>query len=434
VALRAGLVGRDADAVLEDEEARVVTRGSVGRCRRRWVGAVVIVAASLVLLTSCVGTDGSGPDDGSTSTATDAVATIPAPLDRPLVGTGDAVLDDELTSIARFVEQERGRPFRTAVTVELLDDASFRARLAQVDAPADVAIRQQEALLEAVDAIPADFDLVALSHQTSGEGVLGFYDPETGGLVVRGSITPFTRITLAHELTHALDAQWYPVVFGDVADADQDRQFARAALAEGSAQVVEGAYRESLPLADRGEAIAEEERFGSAMVAPEGVPPDLFEGLTDVYVQGLAFVEAVMANGGGMAALDAAFATPPPSSEQILHVERYRAGELPVDVAGPPADGTEVVRGRMGEAGLLDLLQLGLAPNRARTAAEGWGGDRYVVWRSGSAACLRVDTATDTSADAVELATAGRSWSNGTTRAVVEDQPSGAVRFTMCTT
>lgn len=397
------------------------TAGTRHRGRRRVLTAAVAVVALLG-----AGCAGSGGDIEVRPATTEA----PAVLAAPLTVTGDAVVDSQLLDVARFVEQARGRPFREQVTVELLDDAAFRARLAQVDAPADAAVAAQQQLLEAVGAIPAGYDLVALSHQVNAEAVLGFYDPATGELVVRGELTPFTRIVLAHELTHALDDQWYDLGALSDPETDDDAAYALAALVEGSAQVVEDAYRDSLSAEERGAAAAEQQRDGERMDLAT-MPPDLYEGLTDVYTDGLAFVQAVL-RAGGTAALDAAFASPPASSEQILHPERYRAGDAPITVAAPPAGGTVTASGTLGEAGLLDLLDLGVPPARARTAAEGWGGDHSLVWSSGTGWCLRVDVVTDTSADATELSDALQEWGaerSGSATATPEDR---LVRFTAC--
>jgi hypothetical protein len=392
-----------------------------------------IVAAGAVLV--ALGVPGCAGSDGPlTTTTVTTVTTEVVPLVEPLTATGDAALDAQLTDVARFVEAERGHPFREPVTVELLDDAAFRARLAESEAPTDPVVERQAVLLQAVGAVPEGFDLVALSHQMSAEGVLGFYDPETGELVVRGALTPYTRITLAHELTHALDDQWFPEAMATDPELDGDTAWARAALAEGSAQVVHEAYRAAMTTGDRARAAVEEATFGWAMTAPEGVPPDLYEGLTDIYADGLAFVREVVA-GGGTEALDAVFAASPATSEQILHPARALGAAEPAEVAVPSADGDVIESGRLGEAGLLEVLDLGVSPGVARRAAEGWGGDAYVVFTTPTGACLRIDVVPDSVADREELASAVAAWANGSARATVGEVPgaAGAVRLGFCT-
>ena len=47
------------------------------------------------------------------------------------------------------------------------------------------------------------------------------------------------------------------------------------------------------------------------------------EGLVFPYTDGLVFAQAVKKRGGSWASIDAAYASPPLSTEQILHPERY---------------------------------------------------------------------------------------------------------------
>jgi len=70
-------------------------------------------------------------------------------------------------------------------------------------------------------------------------GVVGFYDPETKQLVVRGTdTTPFTRRVLAHELTHALDDQHFDLNRQQLDKADDETGFGFSALVEGNARRV----------------------------------------------------------------------------------------------------------------------------------------------------------------------------------------------------
>jgi hypothetical protein len=82
-------------------------------------------------------------------------------------------------------------------------------------------------------------------------------------------------------------------------------------------------------------------------------------------------------------AVDAAFAKPPASTEQILHPERYQAGEQPIAIdITPPASlaawqlAQSTVWGELGVA--LFLRTHGVDSAQAAIAAEGWGGDRVL--------------------------------------------------------
>ena len=84
-------------------------------------------------------------------------------------------------------------------------------------------------------------DLRDVSATVFGQGVAGYYDPRTKRLrIVRGAQTtnPFLEeITLAHELTHALEDQRFGLDLEDSSGSD-DAALARLALVEGSATAV----------------------------------------------------------------------------------------------------------------------------------------------------------------------------------------------------
>ncbi|HYL41018.1 MAG TPA: hypothetical protein VET90_06900, partial [Candidatus Binatus sp.] len=132
------------------------------------------------------------------------------------------------------------------------------------------------------------------------------------------------------------------------------------------------------------------------------------------YTQGYAWVGQLMAS-GGTAAVDAAFARPPDSSEQVLHPEKYAAHEEPVVVTIPGGTASALGTGwhataqdTLGEFVLRTwLTTAGLAPADATTAAAGWGGDRIQLLSGpGGATALAIVTVWDTPADATEFAAA----------------------------
>jgi hypothetical protein len=113
-----------------------------------------------------------------------------------------------------------------------------------------------------------------------------------------------------------------------------------------------------------------------------GTPRLLREALLVPYAAGAALVEELLARGGS-AALEAAFADPPLSSEEILHPERYFDERRPaawlahdaVELAPDPAC-REVARSRFGESGLgVFAAEAGASDAEARAAADGWDGD-----------------------------------------------------------
>jgi hypothetical protein len=149
------------------------------------------------------------------------------------------------------------------------------------------------------------------------------------------------------------------------------------------------------------------------------LPGSLRAQLLFPYTNGVAFVQG-LANKGGWAAVNEAYARPPDSTEQILHPEKYVAHEEPVDVSVPAdlakrlgAGWTVDFQDTLGEFGLRTWLQLvgGLDQAAASSAADGWGGDRVVLVSHGDAFAIAVETVWDTPDDAAAFAAAA-----GTTR------------------
>jgi hypothetical protein len=125
------------------------------------------------------------------------------------------------------------------------------------------------------------------------------------------------------------------------------------------------------------------------LTLPPGVPDIIANELIFPYQQGEVFVRALY-DVGGWERVNAAYANPPHSTEQILHPQRYLDGDMPqsvtLDSADAPADWTLVDQGVFGEFYLRQWLQSGGTLEEATItltdAATGWGGDAYQVYRS----------------------------------------------------
>ncbi|MEX1248667.1 MAG: hypothetical protein WEA61_09300 [Anaerolineales bacterium] len=138
---------------------------------------------------------------------------------------------------------------------------------------------------------------------------------------------------------------------------------------------------------------------------------------------GPALAEAAFAS-GGWGGVDALYASPPVSSEQLMHAEKFSAGEGPAQMSEAsfgPAFGSgwdEVQTGELGEwltflilahgAGSEAQLEAGLAA----AAAAGWGGDRFQAFarQSDAAVALAAHWVMDSEADAGQLGAALESY------------------------
>lgn len=117
-----------------------------------------------------------------------------------------------------------------------------------------------------------------------------------------------------------------------------------------------------------------------------GLPEQMRDALSFTYTKGLDFVFQQKKTGGDML-LNAACAIPPTSTEQILHPEKYfEKRDNPVNISMPdlsPALGGAklLLNDSIGEFGLYLILSEWLSDDsEARTAVNGWGGDRIAIY------------------------------------------------------
>ena len=139
------------------------------------------------------------------------------------------------------------------------------------------------------------------------------------------------------------------------------------------------------------------------------------------YTEGFLFVNEVWGL-GGYEAVDGALQTPPASTEQVLHPQKYYDQELPVDVALDDVSATlgdgwsRVYEQTMGELLVQVLAAGGEEPPFSlpglpvswphAEAAEGWGGDRLNMYENADGDWgILWQTAWDTDTDAVEFET-----------------------------
>jgi hypothetical protein len=361
--------------------------------------AVLLVAG--VVAAGVVSGDDRGLATGSVQASTPARTVEVSPDSVPAPGASE--LERALPGLLRFTAQARGLDFVRPVRVTLLGDAAFRARLQRDSAKGaandDEELRTTQRVLEGLGLLEKGLDLKKAAESLYGDAVAGFYDIEDDDLVVRGeALTVGVRVTLVHELTHALQDQHFDIDRKDLDDRDDEASQGLQGLVEGDAVRVERLYLASLSSREQKAAEAEEMAAGSGI--DPGLPPVLLQLVAFPYIVGPEFTTAVVA-GGGQARLDAAFATPPTTSEDLLHPDRFLAGEVPATVETPKADGKELDQGVLGELGL--LLVLNATGVSGQTAAAGWGGDRYIAWKDGGDTCVRTTIAMDTPQDDAEL-------------------------------
>lgn len=361
----------------------------------------------------------SGSPPGSASSESEAPSTTTPPLQQVVA------------EIKAFVERERGLRFTADVPVKLAGNAEFEQIVGQQLAEEEPQVAELGRVLVGLTLLDQGEDVVKDVKSLDTAAVVGFYDPKSKQLVVRGSGTsPYVRKVLAHELTHALDDQQVGLDRPQLEAADDETGFGFTALVEGSARKVEEAYYASLTPDEQAQ--ADDEELQLSLRSPQilTLPPILITILQEPYQDGSILVRRIL-GAGQQAALDAAFANPPTTSEQVLDPAKYLSGEAAIPVAEPATIGGAPVQDRGALGAYLLEQALSSGPGDVRSTIAGWGGDRYVTWQDGARTCLRDRLVGQDAAATARLGEALAGWArrNGAT---VEQEPAGSLLVTSC--
>lgn len=340
--------------------------------------------------------------------------------------------EQQIAQIISFVEQVRGHEFVDPPEVQFLDDAAFRADvLAQLES-ARPEVERAETIFRAAGWLAPGDSLWAKYQIAFGGAVVGYYDPATKVLKVRGTaMTPYRREIIAHELTHALDDQIHDL---DVELGDSflsEERFAALVAIEGSASRIHTAYTASLTAFEQLQSLQEQLEMGSDP-ALFTVPLALLTFTQAPYLRGASFSNEITALLGVPAGVDQSIERLPATAEQAFDTQKYLADEPAVPVAVPPAEGTVVESGTWGQFLLTLLIRNGIALDQVDPVTHGWAGDAFVSWEDGSQDCLRLDTRMDTAEQATALRAALASWASTRPAAAVADVDPTTVRVTTC--
>jgi hypothetical protein len=327
--------------------------------------------------------------------------------------------DPRIREFVKVVERERGLRFDHPIPVEFLDDQAFERRVLADEQDLTKQDRklgkQYSGDLYAVGLVEPGFDYNATSSALDAAGVVGFYDQDTKKMVVRGTDLTDTdvRVTIVHELTHALQDQKFGLTELQDATGSSGAEFALTALIEGDATWVEEAYVASLPQAEQDAYYANR---GTGGEEPEVAPVAgalVLDALSSApYELGYWFVD-YLRRGGSTARLDRTFRRPPPSDEQVIDPVALVKHERPDAPPAPKLRAGERRRGAPDELGVLTLAMLlgsRLDSRTALAAVTGWKGDTSVGFTRGDRPCVRASIATDNRSEGTELADALEAW------------------------
>jgi hypothetical protein len=287
-----------------------------------------------------------------------------------------------------------------------------------------------ERVYKALDLLPGDASLRDLYLELQGSQVIGYYDTSADELFIvsrSGGLGPTQRATYAHEFTHELQDRHFDLESLGLEEAtdEGDLGLAILALVEGDATSAQTTWMTAnLSPAELVQIVVD--AADPEILAVLGrTPAILLETSLFSYQAGAAFVGALLAQ-GGYGAVDGAYEALPVSTEQVIHPEKYLAGEAPVDVELPVDLAARVGSGwtldaqdTLGELQLrVWLREGGLAGDVARLAADGWGGDRIALLAApdGAGDVIVLVTEWDTARDARDFHAAAKQALDGFAR------------------
>ncbi len=323
----------------------------------------------------------------------------------------------EINDMVAFVEESAGRVFLDPPVIQIQSVEEFEAGLApdddlhaQIEDGHEIAARFHQALGATTLGVDALAEVLA-DLGTSTEFFSGRYDPADDKIIIPEGVLEgddFNAI-LVHELLHALDGQY--VDLGGfierlealaVEEVASDSAFQIAAVIEGRASVTQFEWMMANNVMPSQQEVPE---------SFEQVPASVINSVILPYQLG---AQSIVEQGGVAATWDL-YENLPESSEQMIFPSRIGT-DAPVVVPRPPVDGEVFSEGVHGAEGML-LLGIGddLEPSQVDVlttirAAEGWGGDYFVLAGDETRSCLTGSVVADTETDFGELRALFAEW------------------------
>ncbi|MGA1872513.1 MAG: hypothetical protein ACMUHY_02480 [Thermoplasmatota archaeon] len=290
------------------------------------------------------------------------------------------------------VNDIRGLPKEEGVPLRMISQGELEDRIrVSLDAEERNRLWELQRFFQCMLIIPDSWDLVDIAeNESSGAGLAGFYDPEEERMYIIGEkhTSQYVNYVLSHEYTHALQDQNFDLeAYMDL--DDYDAELARLCAVEGDAMLTMEMWAEE-NLEGYEEFLVQLESLAQLVTSLDFDGSYYSEILTETanypYDGGYDFVSEIYDEGGWDAVNSLFGARPPLSSEQVMHPDKYRTYEAPLNVSfdDPPADYTLRFTSVAGEKLLHELLSFynGYFLFGSGFAA-GWGGDRFHYYENG---------------------------------------------------
>ena len=345
----------------------------------RWLATAALGA----LLSACAST----PQASDSTSPTATTAPQPAPSTG---GLGQARAAEQTRKIMEAVATARALPVTGAVEVAVMRRAEIRdyAKVAMYEHNTREQIRMFTRIESAMGVLPLGADGEAILLDMLEVGVMGLYEPKRKTLFIGTHVDDGQLdMVVGHEIAHGLQDMHFGLErLQKPIRGDSDAEAARTYLVEGDAQA---AYLAWVSGAAGLGSISPEVLLATGNQALDLADladhPVLARSLQLPYADGTMTIAALV-RAHGWPAVDALYSALPTTTEQMLHLDKLLAREAPVAVVADPdalaalLPGQHVVwQDNLGEATLLTMLADVEPAPIARSAAAGWGGDRYLA-------------------------------------------------------
>lgn len=370
--------------------------------------------------------------------------TVPVPLEEPNV---ENIAARKLARAGIRANMIRGltlvAPLETVLERQIITSDEFHQRIAEVYEGRRDKIEGDQLLYETLDLMEPGTSLYDTLLTFSSEGTLGWFNlDEEKQYVVLDS----EELTLAHERSYVneyvnhLQAVNFDIrAKYDATEGNEDARQALRAVLEGDSGIGEYIYATE-HFTPEEQAVSVLEPSDEFRAAISFAPYIAIRNFIFPFAEGLDFAVQLFQSAGGWGALNQALETPPASTEQILHLDKYAAGEMPISIAMPELGGvigsewSHVRTDVLGELFIMAWLETDFSQQAASIAATGWGGDAYSLFESPNGQGLLVlATAWDTEQDAEEFFAVVRQHAEARSNANWLDSSvaSGAVSITL---
>jgi len=367
--------------------------------RTSLVSASTILISLLLVACTSSSDDSTTPTPSSTAATTESPTPTPTPsptpdpeADFPELTPFSADLEARLHEIRDRVADIRGLPVHSSAQEGLVTREALaqygRDQFAALEGEDAEDVEAAEAMLSLLGLVPPgySFEDYAAEQANITEGVYYF---EADRLVLVGEapdeLSVSEELTLAHEYTHSMQDEQHDL--GTLTDrwVESDAEEAGftaysetlRCLIEGDAELTLRLYAESVYGPNWEDLVAAE--YDQSEPIDVDIPEFLLRAFYFNYGDCVVFVEMLYED-GGWDAVNAAYEDPPGTTEQIILIDKYYAGEL----AGQPKpesiddqlDGWSEVPTLGGQFGLYDIYNYVLSrsgdPYGGAIAAGGW--------------------------------------------------------------